>query len=336
MAAAGELPESAVLALDGTWRPAPSGDPASYATSLAFEIARLGGRDAASLAASLAKSLALVPWIESALPSGGYLTVTVTAQALASVAGRIVASGPACARSEVLAGSPAAITPWPDLAFAPSWQRAWQEQADAMAGRLAEAAGATAVFNPEMERGGHPTRRVPPDSPVQAAVAYFGVSAVRYRLARTAPAKASQLDQLSLPGHRDPDPLYALQQAHAEAASTLRWAAGLRIQPAATGEKLDGTLGAPSERELLGLLSWLQARVAAAARRQRPDELPRYLEDVARAWQACRQASPALPFGGGPVAEPAVAGARLLLADAVRAVLAAGLSLTGITASDRM
>jgi arginyl-tRNA synthetase len=171
---------------------------------------------------------------------------------------------------------------------------------------------------------------------VQAAVADFGVSAVRYRLARTAPARAGQLDELSRPRQRDPDPLYALQQAHADAASTLRWAADLGIERAAPDEKLDGALGAPSERELLGLLSWLQARVAAAARRQRPDELPRYLEEVARAWLVCRQASPALPFGGRAGTEPAVAGGRLLLADAVRTVLAAGLSLTGITASDRM
>jgi arginyl-tRNA synthetase len=40
--------------------------------------------------------------------------------------------------------------------------------------------------------------------------------------------------------------------------------------------------------------------------------------------------------GGQSAAGPGVVGARLLLADAVRAVLAAGLSLTGVSARDRM
>jgi arginyl-tRNA synthetase len=96
-------------------------------------------------------------------------------------------------------------------------------------------------------------------------------------------------------------------------------------------------LTAQAELELLGLLGWLPVRVAAAARRHRPDELPRYLEEVAAAWQACRQAAPALPFGGAAAPdEPELASARLVLADAVRAVLAAGLTLTGITATDRL
>jgi arginyl-tRNA synthetase len=85
------------------------------------------------------------------------------------------------------------------------------------------------------------------------------------------------------------------------------------------------------------LLAWLPVRVAAAARRHRPDEVPRYLEQVAAAWQACKQAAPALPFGGSTAPdEPELASARLVVADAVRAVLAAGLGLTGITAVDRI
>jgi len=74
----------------------------------------------------------------------------------------------------------------------------------------------------------------------------------------------------------------------------------------------------------------LPVRVAAAAGRGRPDELPSFLEAVSDAWLAVRLAAPALPFGGRAApADQAVAGARLTLAGAVRAVLACGLSLTG-------
>jgi hypothetical protein len=51
---------------------------------------------------------------------------------------------------------------------------------------------------------------------------------------------------------------------------------------------------------------------------------------VSDAWLAVRLAAPALPFGGRAApADPAVAGARLTLAGAVREVLARGISLTG-------
>ena len=64
---------------------------------------------------------------------------------------------------------------------------------------------------------------------------------------------------------------------------------------------------------------------------------PRYLELVGEAWLECRRARPALPFGGRAAArETEVVSARLLLADAARAVLAAGLGLTGIQAASRM
>jgi arginyl-tRNA synthetase len=340
LAADGELPGIASqFAPGGTWRPAPGGDPARYATSLAFELARLDGRSPASLAAVLAESLRAVAWIEGAEPAGdGYLTITVTPQALASSAARMAVAGSACTNSTILRGTVATVRPWPDLAAAPSWQRAWQEQADTMTGRLAQAAGATVTITSEWERGGHAANAArQAHSPVRAAVAYLGASSVRYRLARTLPGTVAQLEQLSQGSTRQADPLYQVQQAHADAASTLRWAGELQLESCDPGERLAELLGSPDERALLGLLSWLPVRVASAARRHRPDELPRYLEQVGAAWQACRQASPALPFGGQAAAgNPAVASARLLLADAVRAALAAGLALTGITASDRL
>jgi arginyl-tRNA synthetase len=338
LVAGGELPAAAQFMPGGTWRPAPGEHPASFATSLAFEVARLNGRTPAEVAAVLAMPLRDIPWIQAAEPSGdGYLTITVTPQALAASAARMAAAGPACAQSAILRGTTATVRPWPDLAAARCWADAWQDQADTMTGRLAQAAGATVTITSEWERGGsEPRARRDKQSPVYAAVTYLGASSVRYRLARTLPGNTAQLADLSERG-RAADPLYPVQQAHADAASTLRWAADLELASPDPGERLAELLATPAEQGLLGLLSWLPVRVAAAARRHRPDEVPRYLEQVAAAWLACKQAAPALPFGGvAAPGEPELASARLVLADAVRAALAAGLALIGITATERL
>jgi arginyl-tRNA synthetase len=340
LAARGELPAAAAqFTPGGTWRPAPGNMPASFATSLAFEIARLNGRKPAEVAAVLAMSLREIPWIQAAEPAGdGYLTITVTQEALAASAARMAAAGLSCAHSAILRGTAATVRPWPDLAAAAGWAEAWQDQADTMTGRLAQAAGATVTITSEWERGGlGPRAARNKESPVYAAVAFLGASSVRYRLARTMPGSTVQLAELTEPRARAADPLYPVQQAHADAASTLRWAADLQLDSLEPGERLADLIASPAEQDLLGLLSWLPIRVAAAARRRRPDEVPRYLEQVAAAWLDCRQVAPALPFGGlAAPSEPETASARLVLADAVRAVLAAGLALAGVTATDRL
>jgi arginyl-tRNA synthetase len=338
--AAGELPAAAAHVITrGTWRPAPDGNPAGYATAVTFEIARLAAADPAVLAAMLAESLRALAWTQAAGPSGGgYLTITVTPQAQAGSAAWMAMAGLNCADSEILHGVTATVRPWPDLAAAASWQHAWQEQADAMIGRLAQAAGASATVASERERGipGEPPARSAPP-PVQLAVAYFGMDSVRYRLARTLPGQVMRVARLSRPGIRTADPLYPVQQAHAAAVSTLRWANELRLAAHDPGERTGDLLSSPAERELLGLLSFLPVRLAAAARRGRPAELPGYLEQVSAAWLTCRQAAPALPFGGRAAPDDeSVTGARLLLARAVAAALAAGLALTGIAARDRL
>lgn len=340
LAADGQLPAAAAqFTPGGTWRPAPGGEPTAFATSLAFELARLDGRKPEEIAAVLAAPLGELPWVKAAEPAGdGYLTIFVTPQALAASAAQMAAAGLACAHSAILRGTAAVVRPWPDPAAVSNWADAWQDQADTMTGRLAQAAGATVTITSEWERGG-PESRPARDkrSPVYAAVAYLGASSVRYRLARTAPGNTARLAELSDPHARTSDPLYLVQQAHADAASTLRWAADLQIERTDLGERLAGLLTAQAELELLGLLAWLPVRVAAAARRHRPDEVPRYLEQVAAAWVACKQAAPALQFGGAAAPdEPELASARLVLADAVRAVIAAGLALTGITAIERL
>jgi arginyl-tRNA synthetase len=340
LAADGQLPAAAAQITPGsTWRRAPDAQAESFATSVTFELARLDGRKPAEIAAVLAAPLGALSWVHAAEPSGaGYLTITVTPQALAASAARMAAAGVACANSTFLRGTTATVLPWPDMAAARSWPEALQAQAEAMTGRLAQAAGATVTITQEPERGGFQPQPAPGErSPVYATVAYLGAISVRYRLARTLPGDTASFDELSAWRARPADPLYRVQQAHADAASTLRWAADLQLERLELGERLGCLLTAQAESELLGLLAWLPVRVAAAARRHRPDEVPRYLEQVAAAWGECRQAAPALPFGGAAAPDrPELATARLVLADAVRAVLAAGLALTGITAVDRL
>jgi arginyl-tRNA synthetase len=246
-------------------------------------------------------------------------------------------AGPACGRSDLLAGTAVVVPPWPDPGSARTWRQAWEDQASAMTARLAVAAGASSTIRSGGERAALCRPQAESSqSPVRAAAEYFGADAIRYRLARTLPGQAGRLDTgaAAAPGR------YAVVQlAHAEAASTLRWADELEMagRTPQSDAELAALLASRAERELLGLLSWFPQRVATAARRQRAAEVPHYLEQVCAAWAASRLVSPALPFGGAAASrDPAVAAARLVLADAVRAVLAAGLALAGIGASDRI
>ena len=345
LAADGQLPAAAAAlpppAARGSWRPAPDGNPAGYATSLPLRLARLADRRPAEVAAAMAARIAAVPWVEAASPAGGYLTVSVTPQALAESAAAQAAAGLASANSIILAGTAATAQPWPDLAAEPGWQAAWQDHRTAMAGRLAQAAGATVSVLSCRERSTSPSQPlVTTRSPAQMAADYHGLSSVRYRLARTMPDQVAQLGGAMQPGWAQSgraDPLYQVQQAHAAAAAALRWANDLGLASREPGERLASGLRSAEEQDLLGLLSFLPVRVAAAARRGQPHELPRYLEQVAECWQRCRLARPALPFGGQAARrDPATVSARLVLAAAVQAVLAAGLALAGVTASDRL
>ena len=93
---------------DPLLRPGPQ--PGSYASSLPFRLPR---HTAAALPARLARE----PWIADASLTGpGYLTVTVTRDALAGLAVRIARAGPACAGSDALHGRTAPGPPprtWP-------------------------------------------------------------------------------------------------------------------------------------------------------------------------------------------------------------------------------
>src|SRR5262249_61414589 len=82
-------------------------------------------------------------------------------------------------------------------------------------------------------------------------------------------------------------PAYAVRYAHAHAVSTLRQAADLGLSLGEPADFQPRLLAHPSERSLLGELSWLAERVAGAARRARPDAFARHLERLARAHFRC-------------------------------------------------
>ncbi|HEX4657038.1 MAG TPA: DALR anticodon-binding domain-containing protein [Streptosporangiaceae bacterium] len=323
------------VSASGTWRPAPpgaGGAPGTYATSLPFRLAGATGREPGEVAAGLAFTLRRVEWISAASVTRGYLTVTVTPEALAGLAVRVRAAGAACVASDGLCGTELDAPAIADPASAASWGEARRRVAAEITGRLAAAAGAKVKVQNE------PERRCHTDPSAQAtAVAFAGRDAVRYALARTQPGRAGTIDLATCVRHDLGHPFFAVRYAHAHAASVLRWAADLGIDRGEPDTFRPDLLGHPGERELLGALSWLPERAAAAARRRRPDAFVRHLEGIAEAWAGCWESRPALPFGGrsAPRDGPEAA-ARLWLAAAAQTALATGMRLLGVAAPERL
>jgi arginyl-tRNA synthetase len=332
---AGELPPAcADAAAAGTWRPPPGSGPGSYATSLPFSLARSAGQDPAVVAGRLAARLRAVGWITAAAQAGGYLAVTVTATALAALAVRVVEAGCGCARSDALAGTTVAVPADDGLAAAATWDQARLGVDAAATGRLAGMAGATIH-----------TERLPAHAPapsgqsawVAAAVAYAGPDVIRYALARRRAGRAGVVDATAAAAACLTNPCFQVRYAHADAASTLRWAAGLGLDRGPPGEFRPDELGEPAERALLSALSWMPERVASAARRRRPDHFARYLEWLAQRWLDCRECCPALPPGGRAAPrERAGIAARLWLAVAAQVALGTGLRLLGVQPQERL
>jgi arginyl-tRNA synthetase len=135
----------------GTWDAAPAEGapgPGTYATPVALRLADGHAATAARIATGLAAALRRADWVSSATVMDGYVTVTVTADALAALAVRITRAGPACARSTALAGTTIAPPRDPQLASAPDWAQARRHLSGFISGRLAEAAGARIARGP--------------------------------------------------------------------------------------------------------------------------------------------------------------------------------------------
>jgi arginyl-tRNA synthetase len=320
----------------------PGGQPGTYTSSIAFSLAGASGRQSSGeggegrrfllLARRLAASLAANDWIsQAAVTGGGYITVTVTPQALASVAIRVTAAGDGCVRSKIMRGTAVPQVALADLENAATWEDARIALATELTARLAAAAGASvgapAAPAAEADGGGAGGGRCARgrQRPVGDTVAFAGVDAVRFALARAIPGKPVKVDPAGVARNSLDNPAYAVRYAHARAVSGVRWAVALDK----SGEAASPCLPAdPVDWALLDTLSWLPERVAVAARRGRPDEFARYLEDLASA------AIAALPFVR-PGSDDKLAMARAM-AQAAQTGLAAGLGLLGIAAPGRL
>jgi len=324
----------------------PAGSPGRYASSVAFGL----GKSPHEIAGRLAAELAGEPWIAAAEATGpGYLTIAVTRQALSALPERIVEAGPGCATSDALRGMTLQAPPAVDLFAVATWEEAWKALTAELTARLAAAAGATVALPRHPERavptpqsrlsaqGGEarvrsdeqraqpPATCQRPATEVAAAVAYAGPDVVRFSLARSAPGHPVPIEAAIIARHVPDNPAYAVRYAHARAASGVRWAAALGAEAGPPHPPAD-----PGELVLLDALSWLPERVAMAARRGRPDEFARYLEELASATIMT------LSSTSHPGNAPAPGTDRLALARAARAGLAAGLGLLGVDAPDRM
>jgi len=302
---------------DPLLRPGPR--PGSYASSLPF---RLRPKDPLAAAQALAARLSAEPWIAAADVTGpGYLTVTVTHDVLAGLAVRIARAGPASAASDALHGHTVPGPPDTDPVAAPDWPSARAALAAQLTARLAATAGAMVTFHTERIVVPPPA----PASPLPAAVAYAGLDAVRFALARMPPGGTPPNAEV-IARHVLGNPAYAVRYAHAAAAAVLRWAATLGRWPAGFQPRL---LREPVELALLDALSWLPERVAMAARRGRPDEFAGYLEEL-----AARTIDTMSTTGFTMISS--ISSERLWLAAAARTGLAAGLGLLGVGAPERI
>jgi arginyl-tRNA synthetase len=325
----GDIGRALGVRASGTWRPGSPG-PGTYATSLPFLMAGAAPEEAA---AGLAAKLRGQDWIDAAsVTGGGYLTVTVTARALAALAVRVPAAGAACAASDALRGTVLAAPAAADPASAASWEEAWQLVTAWVTGRLAGTAGATVKMQDNLERVPPPDQAAP-----AAAVAFAGPEAIRYALAAATPGRASRIDASQWARSDLGNPFFAVRYAHARAASVLRWAADLGIDRGRGDAFRPELLSHRAELELLGAISWLPERAASAARRGRPDAFSRYLECLAARWLDCAESCPALPFGGRAASRDEFeAAARLWLAAAAQTALGSGLRLIGVAAPLRV
>jgi arginyl-tRNA synthetase len=359
----GDLDRALATAISsaGTWRPAPPGTVCgirTYVTTIAFWLARnhAGDLDPGSpgaIAAGLAARLSGLDWVEAAaVTGGGYLAVTVTADALAGLAVRITQAGSGCARSSALAGTDRTGPAVADLASAQTWEEARRRVHAAVAGRLAAAAGAHVRRKHDTERMASPCPAAPAAAtPVAEAVAYAGTDAITYALARLLPRGPARVDARLAAAHHLGNPAYAVRYAHAHAASALRQAADLGLDRGEAAGFQPRLLAHPTEQALIHELSWLPEQVAGAARRARPDAFAHFLEGLARAYFDCQESCPAArpgmvvpvtapPGGMGlpPEEQTAVqaGAARLWLAAAARTALRTGLGLLGVGAPDRL
>jgi hypothetical protein len=164
-----------------------------------------------------------------------------------------------------------------------------------------------------------------PDTLGQLAAA-AGAGTARYALVSWPPGVPVEIDLAVWARRTSMSPAWAVRH-------TRQRVTGLSGRAAAAGISLESgfdpaRLTAREETALLSSLADFPAVIAIAGRAGEPHRVARYLESVAAAWSACDEACPVLPRRGP--ADPELARARLMLAQAVGTVLASGLRLLGV------
>jgi arginyl-tRNA synthetase len=308
----------------------PTGVPGQLASSVAFAFGERRA-EAAHIATRLGQSDNIA---RAELTGPGFITITIAPEELAALPERIATAGPACAASDALHGVTVPASPAGDPLTAPRWEEARAALAAQLTARLAAAAGATVTIQEDMERSvsstGPDIMTSPVETELAGTIAFAGADAVRFSLARAVPGRAVVIDRQIIARHVLGNPAYAVRYAHARAASGVRWAAASRAVSLGRQAVPRHRPADPGELVLLDALSWLPERVAAAARRGRPDEFARYLEELASATIA------ALIGAGDPGTARVPPTGRLALAKAAQTGLAAGLGLLGVDAPGRL
>jgi arginyl-tRNA synthetase len=168
---------------------------------------------------------------------------------------------------------------------------------------------------------------------LQEIVDLVGVDALRYTLCRYPVDSPLTLDVEVVTRQSADNPVFYVQYGHARLASILRNAADLGV--AAAGDQFDpALLEHEREGDLLRALGEFPRVVARAAELREPHRVARYLEATAATFHKFYDECRVLPRGDEE-ATP-LHGARLLLVEATRVVLANGLGLLGVHAPERM
>ncbi|OHV53275.1 DALR anticodon-binding domain-containing protein [Pseudofrankia sp. BMG5.36] len=303
-----------------------------YASAAALELARAARRPAREVADLLAARLCQgsgIAGVEVADP--GFLNIRLAPAALGELARVVVREGDAYGRATGRRGV------WADAVSAAGPG----ELSPLAAARQAVAAAALARL---LAAAGFDVVPAPPAGPAAAAALAdladtVGGEAARYLLVRLPPDVPLDLDLGLAARQTSENPAFNVRYAHAETCRLLRNAAQLGI-PAAGGDStvLEGVdvalLSHPREGDLLRALGELPGVVTSAVALRAPHRLARYLEELAGAYHRFYDACRVLPQGDE---EPTpLTGARLLLVEATKVVLANGLRMLGVSAPQRM
>ncbi|MEU0938482.1 arginine--tRNA ligase [Embleya sp. NPDC005971] len=166
---------------------------------------------------------------------------------------------------------------------------------------------------------------------IDDVVEWIGVDAARYSLARSSTDSTITLDIDILTSHKNENPVFYVQYAHARMSAVERKAAERGI---VKGEFKPELLSTEWESDLLGMLGEFPRVVAKAAEMREPHHVARYLEQLAGTYHRFYDHCQILPKGEEEVTD--LTHARMWLAEATKTVVANGLALLGVSAPERM